>query len=85
MLSHCHRLGSALAILWLAGVIPTLTSEAIALGLVTYSEKHLRITGASAYLIAIGFAGGCFTFAGIVLIGAKAYVLRQQGKPFKLL
>ncbi|KAF8581917.1 MFS general substrate transporter [Ramaria rubella] len=55
-------LGSALSVLWLTAV-----------WLVIYSRTHLHRTGASAFHISIGFAGGVFVAAAIVLLGAKRW------------
>ncbi|KAF8581920.1 MFS general substrate transporter [Ramaria rubella] len=66
-------LGSALSVLWLTAVIPTTFAEPIAVWLVIYSRTHLHRTGASAFHISIGFVGGVFVAAAIVLLGAKRW------------
>ncbi|KZO95470.1 MFS general substrate transporter, partial [Calocera viscosa TUFC12733] len=68
------EMASAMAILWLVGVIPCLFSEAIGIALVDYSEMVLERTGADVYLICIGFSGGAFVVAAILLLGAKRHL-----------
>ncbi|EJU02339.1 MFS general substrate transporter [Dacryopinax primogenitus] len=59
------------ALLCLVGAVPCLVSEAIGIALVDYSETALHLTGAQAYTICIGFSGGAFGVAAMVLLGAK--------------
>lgn len=52
----------------------TAFSQAIASALAQYSRYQLGRTGADAYLISIGFAGGGFAVAALSLLGAKRKV-----------
>jgi hypothetical protein len=70
-------LGSAMAIMWLSIAPAALIAEPIALSLIDYSQHTLGNTGADAYLICIGFAGGAFILAALVLVGAKHYVQKN--------
>lgn len=75
------ELGSALSVVWLILVPSSTCSEAITLSLASYSREHLHRSGADAFLIPIGMAGGCYVFSAMLLMGAKRHV---QGN-FKLL
>jgi MFS family permease len=68
------EMNSAMAILWLVGVIPCLCGEAIGIALVDYSQTVLRRQGADVYLICIGFSGGAFLLAAAFLLGAKRHL-----------
>ena len=66
-------LASALAMYWIAIGPPNLLGQAFAIMLVDYSKKHLHRTGADAYQISIGFAGGLLLASAMLLTGAKHY------------
>ncbi|KZS88638.1 MFS general substrate transporter [Sistotremastrum niveocremeum HHB9708] len=68
------HIGSAMAIMWLVGVLPSTFAEPIGLALVDYSTNHLGWTGRKAFEISICFSGGSFIVAAIVLMGAKRHV-----------
>lgn len=67
-------MGSAMAILWIVGAVPSLVAEPIGLALVDYSQKHLGFEGRHAYEICITFAGACFFVAAVFLMGAKRHI-----------
>jgi len=74
-MTSMQHLGSLLSIFWLSIVPPTLVAEAIAVALINYSKTSLGRHGADAFLISIGFAGGCFVFSAMILCGARRWKL----------
>ncbi|KZT52082.1 MFS general substrate transporter [Calocera cornea HHB12733] len=67
-------MGSAMAILWIICVIPNLVAEPIGIELINYSGQVLGKQGADAYLIGVGFTGGCFVVGALALLGTKRFV-----------
>ncbi|KAM0752973.1 UM00103-like protein [Meredithblackwellia eburnea MCA 4105] len=73
-------LQSSLAIFWLSVSLPAQFGQPMAIALLNYSKNQLGRTGADAYLISIGFCGGCFIASGLLMFGAKFH----HQKSFKL-
>jgi MFS family permease len=67
-------MGSAMVILWVSVAPVSLFAETIAISLVDYSTHQLNRTGADAFRISIGIAGGSFVLSSLFLLGAKRYV-----------
>ncbi|ORX40302.1 UM00103-like protein [Kockovaella imperatae] len=68
------ELRSALGILWLALVIPSLVAQPIAIALLDHSERVLGRKGPEAYYISIGFCGGMGIASALLLYPAKRWI-----------
>ena len=71
------HLASALVIFYLVNIIPNTFAEPIALALVNYSKNSLGRSGREAYQITIGFSGGLYLAAGLLLLGSRRYKLKS--------
>lgn len=77
-------LPSALAVFWLATVLPGQFGQPIAVALINYSQNNLGRRGASTYLISIGFCGACFVVSALMLCMSWRYVrARNQAEELK--
>ncbi|SPO19744.1 related to ESBP6 - similarity to Monocarboxylate transporter [Ustilago trichophora] len=77
-------LPSALAVFWFVTVPPAQFGQPIAVALINYSTNKLGRTGASTYLISIGFCGACFVVSGLMLLFSWRYVrVRDQAHELK--